>query len=85
MGITLNIDSDVACLMASRLSALTGERLTRAVTEVIRERLDRRTLQSGTFGVKERLKALAAEIAAHLQEPASSDHSWLYDDVGVPR
>ena len=72
-GIMLNIESDEAYRMASRLSALTGESLTRAVTEAIRERLDRQTLQSGTAGFKERLKALAG-----------SDHRWRYDDVGAP-
>jgi hypothetical protein len=31
-----------------------------------------------------RMLALAAEIRAHMQEPVSSDHGWLYGEDGLP-
>ena len=41
MGSQLNIKSDDAYALASRLSELTGESLTTAVTTALRERLER--------------------------------------------
>jgi hypothetical protein len=31
-----------------------------------------------------RLLALGAELRSHMKEPGSSDHSWLYDEDGLP-
>jgi antitoxin VapB len=41
MGMQLNIKSDDAYALASELATLTGESLTAAVTEAIRQRLER--------------------------------------------
>jgi hypothetical protein len=33
--------------------------------------------------LKERLRGLAQDIEAHMREPATSDHGWLYDAEAV--
>jgi antitoxin VapB len=85
MGAQLNIKSDDAYRLAADLAALTGESLTAAVTAALRERLERARRGRDLDERKRRLRALAAEIRAHMSEPVSSDHGWLYDENGLPR
>jgi hypothetical protein len=89
----LNIKSDKADELVSRLVALTGESKTQAVVS-LEERLARiEQAKAGPPGrhpdYEKRLKfmeALAAEVTAatppHLR---TSDHSDLYDENGTPR
>lgn len=85
MGAQLNIKSDDAYALASKLAELTGESLTTAVTTAIRERLERETKMREREARVERIMALAAEIRAGMEPPLpTSDHSWLYDDNGLP-
>ena len=83
---SLNIKNEEAHQLATALAELTGETLTKAVTEALRERLDRIR--------KQKRKATAAELldigrrcAAHFKEPVSSlDHGdFLYDERGLSR
>ncbi len=87
MGAQLNIKNADAYRLASRLSALTGESLTTAVTEALRERLDRQMQARDREARLQRLRAIATDIRAAMGEPLpTSDHSWLYDDeTGLPR
>lgn len=85
MGAQLNIKSDDAYRLASDLAALTGESLTAAVTVALRERLERERRERDIETRRRRLTELATEIRAHMREPVSSDHSWLYDENGLPR
>jgi antitoxin VapB len=82
---TLNIKNPETHRLATELARLTGETLTQAVTEAVRERLERVT--------RRRQKATAAELlaigrhcAAHLRTPATSaEHATLlYDEQGLP-
>ncbi len=82
---TLNIKNPETHRLATELARLTGETLTQAVTEAVRERLARLS--------KQRQKATAAELmaigrrcAAHLHTPATSDEhaTLLYDEQGLP-
>ena len=82
---TLNIKNPETHRLATELARLTGETLTQAVTEALRERLERVSRQ--------RQKATAAELlaigqccAAHLHIPATSvEHATLlYDEQGLP-
>ena len=68
------------------LAALTGESMTAAVTEAVRERLDRVRRERGV-SLAERLLAIGKECAAHLKEPFRSiDHGdLLYDERGLPK
>jgi antitoxin VapB len=85
MGSQLNIKSDDAYRLASELAALTGESLTAAVTAALRERLEREQRARDLETRRRRLTELATEIRSHMREPVSSDHSWLYDENGLPR
>ena len=82
----LNIKNDEAQKLAHKLSELTGESLTAAVTEAVRERLERIQSAQGA-GLADRLLRIGKDCAAHLEEPfLSADHGdILYDDKGLPR
>jgi antitoxin VapB len=81
----LNIKSDDAYALATELAALTGESLTAAVTEALRERLERERRVREKAEKVERIMALAREIRAHMTEPvSSSDTDALYDEDGFP-
>ncbi len=82
----MNIKNDETQKLAHELSELTGESLTAAITEAVRERLDRVQKTQGT-GLANRLLRIGKDCAAHLKEPyRSADHGEiLYDDRGLPR
>ena len=82
----LNIKNEETQKLAKELAKLTGESMTSAVTEAVRERLDRVRTARGV-GLAERLLRIGRECAAHLQEPYRSiDHGeLLYDEKGMPR
>ena len=60
----LNIKSEDGYRLATELSVLTGESLTAAVTEALRERLEREHRLRDRAAKLARLSALAAEIRA---------------------
>jgi antitoxin VapB len=83
---SLNIKSKEAHRLAQELARVTGESMTVAVTEAVRERLDRvRRERAG--GLADRLLAIGKDCAAHLKEPFRTvDHGdLLYDESGLPR
>jgi antitoxin VapB len=81
----MNIKNKEANQLARQLAKLTGESLTFAVTEAVRERLDRVRSEHGV-DLAERLLLIGRDCAAHLKEPFRSiDHDdMLYDDRGLP-
>ena len=82
----LNIKNDETQKLAQELAKLTGESMTAAITEAVRERLDRVRGQHGA-GLADRLLKIGKECAAHLREPFRSiDHGkFLYSEKGLPR
>jgi antitoxin VapB len=84
---SLNIKNDETHRLAQELAALTGESMTTAVTEAVRERLARLRRTKGGGSLAERLLAIGRDCAAHLKEPYRSiDHGeLLYDENGLPR
>lgn len=84
--VALNIKSEEAQKLAHELASLTGESMTAAVTEAVRERLERLRNQRGR-GLAERLMQIGKDCAARLKEPyRSKDHGeLLYDEKGLPR
>jgi antitoxin VapB len=82
----LNIKNEETHRLVKELAKLTGESMTTAVTEAVRERLDRVRRGKGT-SLAERLVAIGKDCAAHLKEPFRSvDHGeFLYDERGLPR
>ena len=83
---SLNIKNEETHRMARELSRATGESMTVAVSEAIRERLDRVRSHSRK-GMAERLLEIGRDCAAHLKEPYKSiDHGeLLYDEKGLPK
>ena len=82
----LNIKNEETQKLVRELARLTGESMTAAITEAVRERLDRVRSERGA-GLAERLVRIGKNCAAHLREPFRSvDHGeLLYDDKGLPR
>ena len=85
MGAQLNIKSEDAYRLASRLAELTGESLTSVVTKALRAELDRRERQCDMQARVDHVMEIAKEIRAHMREPVSSDTSWMYDEDGLPK
>jgi antitoxin VapB len=83
---SMNIKNKDAYELSKQLAKLTGESLTTAVTEAVRERLDRVRRERGG-DLAERLLEIGRDCAAHLKEPYRTiDHGeMLYDDRGLPK
>ncbi len=83
---SLNIKSDEAHRLARELASLTGESMTAAVSEAIRERLER-VRGNSKDGMAERLLKIGRDCAAHLKEPYKSIdiNELLYDEKGMPK
>ena len=83
----LSIKDDQTDELARRLAGLTGETITIAVKEALRERLEREGRRRGKTGQAERLLEIGQRCAAHMLGPAHSlDHGdILYDEHGLPK
>ena len=82
----MNIKNEQACRLAKQLAKLTGESLTMAVTEAVRERLARLRGERD-IDRAERLLAIGRDCAAHLKKPFRTvDHAeLLYNEHGLPK
>jgi antitoxin VapB len=82
----MNIKNPETQRLVQQLAALTGETLTSAITEAVRERLQRLEAERG-LRLAERLVAIGRDCAPRLREPfRSGDHGdLLYDEKGLPR
>lgn len=82
----LNIKNKETYRLIEELSRTTGENMTQAVTEAVREKL-KRVRQRHKQSLAERLVAIGKDCAEHLKEPyRSADHGdLLYDEKGLPR
>jgi antitoxin VapB len=83
---SLNIKNEETHRLARQLAALTGETMSAAVTEAVREKLDRLSGSPHTARA-DHLLAIGRDCASRLKEPFRSlDHGeLLYDDHGLPR
>ena len=83
---SMNIKNKEANRLARQLSKLTGESLTTAITEAVRERLDR-VRRERDSDLAERLLLIGRDCAARLKQPFRTiDHGdMLYDDRGLPK
>jgi antitoxin VapB len=82
----MNIKNEEAYRLTKQLAKLTGESLTMAITESVRERLARIRRERGV-DLAERLTAIGRDCAAHLKAPFRTiDHDeMLYDEKGLPK
>lgn len=81
---SLNIKNEKTHKQAQELARLTGETMTAAVSEAIRERLER-VRQKPKKGVAERLMKIAKECAVHLKKHKLMEVDDLYDERGLPK
>ena len=83
---SLNIKTDEAHRMAQELAKLTGESVTAAVKQALRERLERIRYERAV-GVANRLLAIGKDSAPRLRGASpSADHGdLLYDALGLPK
>jgi antitoxin VapB len=84
---SLNIKSVEAHRRARELAGLRGVSLTHAVTEALREKLDREKHRRHDKPLSAELLEIGERCAAHVRRPVkSSDHAdLLYDKNGLPR
>ena len=83
---SLNIKNEETHRLVRQLARLTGESMTSAVEQAVRERLDRvRSVQDS--GMADRLLKIGKECAPLWKEPYRSvDHGeMLYDEKGLPK
>jgi antitoxin VapB len=82
----LNIKNEETYRLIQKLAEQTGESMTTAVTEAVRQRLER-VRRERSVSLAERLLAIGKDCAGHLKEPfRSADHGdLLYDERGLPR
>ncbi len=74
------VDGEAARL-ANELAELMHESVAAAVTQAVRERLERERKVRADVEV---MMSLAAKVAAHVRPGTTSDHSWLYGEDGLP-
>ena len=82
---TLNIKDPEAHELARKLAEQTGETMTRAVTEALRERLARVTRAQKPEAMANDLLAIGRRCAATLNGKPVDHGSLLYDERGLPK
>ena len=81
---SLNIKNPEAHRLAQAIADATGETLTHAVTEALRERYARIEHRQGKASVDEIL-AIADRVSAHVKRPYAEHGDLLYDKDGLPK
>lgn len=82
---TLNIKDPEAHELARKLAEQTGETMTRAVTEALRERLARLSRARKPEATADDLLAIGRRCAATLKDKPVDHGSLLYDERGLPK
>jgi hypothetical protein len=84
----LNIRSDEAYEIAHRLSHQLGKSVTQVVTDALRQEDGKRAVEVPPEQAAETIRILKelSERSAEAAKPgATSDHSYLYDERGLPK
>jgi antitoxin VapB len=81
---TLNIKDPEAHRLARAIARTTGETMTRAVTEALRERHERLQRRDAAALAAD-IRAIAKRAAAHVQRPYLDHAELLYDEHGLPK
>jgi antitoxin VapB len=82
--INLNVKDPEAHRLAHAIALATGETMTRAVTEALRERYERLQVRSSKASVEE-LLAIAGRVAVQVKRPYLDHADLLYDEHGLPK
>lgn len=83
----LNIKNEETVRLVRELADLTDESMTSAVTEAVRERLERLKQADSRSGMADRIHAIAADMRARLPDDFFDiEHGdLLYDEYGLPK
>ena len=81
---SLNIKDPEAHRLAAAIAQATGETLTRAVVQALRERYER-TQRRDPEALAADLRAIAERSAVHVRRPYLDHAEALYDEHGLPR
>jgi antitoxin VapB len=82
---TLNIKDPEAHKLARQIAEQTGETMTRAVTEALRQRLFRLTRDRMNDSTARDLLAIGRRCAATLKQEPVDHAALLYDERGLPK
>jgi len=82
---SMNIKHPEAHKLARALAEETGETITHAVTEALRERLERVRRRRKPGAAAAELLEIGRRCARTLKGPAVDHHTLLYDERGLPR
>jgi len=80
----LNIKNDEAHRMAIELAEITGESISRAVSEAIRQRLERERRSRDRKALADALLEIGRRCAAYRHLDTRTHDGYLYDDRGLP-
>lgn len=80
----LNIEDPEANRLAHAIVQATGETMTRAVTEALRERYERIQRRDSDV-LADDIRAIADRAAAHIKRPYLDHAELLYDEYGLPK
>ncbi len=81
----LNIKDPEAHQLARKIAEQTGETMTRAVTEALRERLARLSNTRKPKTTAQELLAIGRRCAATLKQKPVDHAALLYDEHGLPK
>jgi antitoxin VapB len=81
---TLNVKDPEAHRLAQAIAEQTGETLTRAVTEALRQRYERLRKQDNEALAAD-IRAIAKRAAANIKRPYVDHAEYLYDERGLPK
>jgi len=81
---SLNVKDPEAHRLAQAIAEATGETLTRAVTEALRERYER-LHRHDHEALAADIRAIADRAAAYIKRPYLDHAELLYDEHGLPK
>ena len=82
---SLNIKDPEAHRLAQAISEVTGESMTRAVMESLRQRHAQLQSRRNPAAVAANLRAIAQRASAHIKQPYIDHAAFLYDENGLPK
>jgi antitoxin VapB len=81
---SLNVKDPEAHRLAQAIAKATGETITHAVTEALRERYERLQARRSKASVEE-LLAIAKRASSQVKRPYLDHAEFLYDERGLPK
>jgi antitoxin VapB len=81
---SLNVKDPEAHRLAHAIAQVTGETMTRAVTEALRERYERLQRRDPETLAAD-IRAIAKRAAAQIKRPYFDHAEFLYDEHGLPK